>query len=127
VKLGIFTITTNIRFVGARQRIQPKIEALRRLLADVTVRGQCDNVILTFVDENPDYFRVIRKGRDDDIYQVNVGYDFAGNYPQEDDVLVIQLLEEKLERIIESGEGFAEKRQELLSTISDWTTEAIGA
>lgn len=127
VKLGLFTITRNVQFVSAWQRIQPWIDKLKTILAGVKLRGRYDNVILTFIDEYPEFFRVIQKGQEDDVYQVNVGYDFAGTYPPDDDVLVIQLLEEKLKVVINSSEGFGEKREALLIAVSDWTTKAIGA
>jgi len=127
VKLGLFTKTKNIRFVSSRQRVQRKIETLKERLALIRLDGRFDNVILTFVDESLNYFRVIQKGPNDDVYQVNVGYEFSADYPPEDDVLVIQLLEEKLARVINSHDGFAAKREELLRVITDWTTEAIGA
>jgi len=127
MKLGLFTKTINIRFVGSRHRVQAKFETLKERLAAIQLDGRFDNVILTFVDEAPNYFRVFQKGQNDDVYQVNVGYEFSANYPPEDDALVIQLLEEKLVRVINSHEGFRVKRQELLRAIADWTTEAIGA
>ena len=107
--------------------MQRKFETLKARLSSIPLRGRFDNVIVTFVDEAPNYFRVIQKGPSDDIYQVNVGYESAGNYPPEDDVLVIQLLEEKLRQVVNSDEGFAGKRDEVLKAITDWTTEAIGA
>ena len=89
--------------------------------------GRYDNVMLTFIDEAADVLRVTRRGRKDDVFEVDVGYDFSQNYSPNDDALVIQLLETKLKQVVENDEGFASKRKELLRTITDWTTEAIGA
>jgi hypothetical protein len=127
MKLGVFTQTRNARFVSARQRIQPKIVMLKGLLAPIILMGRHNNVLLTFVDEGPDFVGVIRRGSNDDIYEVDVGYDCTQDYAPDDDVLVIQLLEEKLKHVIESDDGFAPHREELLQVITDWTTEAIGA
>ena len=83
--------------------------------------------MLTFFDEDPSVTRVTMRGKSDDIYEVDVGYDSAGKYSPDDDVLVIQLLEVKLNQVIENDEGFAPYRAELLHLIAQWTTEAIGA
>lgn len=127
MKLGVFTETRNTAFVNARRRIQPKIVKLKEMLVPIKIPGRYDNVLLTIKDEAPSVIRVTTRGKNDDIYEVDVGYDFSGNYPPEDDVLVIQLLEEKLEQVIESSDAFKDKKEELLKVISDWTTEAIGA
>lgn len=127
MRLGIHTETMNRRFQKALRRINTKVEYLEERLAPIELRGRFNNLMLTFLDEDSGVIRVTRRGKNDDIYEVDVGYDYEENYPPEDDVLVIQMIEEKLQQVIENDEGFAAKRAELLKVIEDWTTEAIGA
>ena len=77
MKIGLFTKTRNIRFISARQRVQRKIEILEGRLAAVALEGRYDNLIVTFIDETTEFFKIIQKCRNDDIYQVNVGYDYS--------------------------------------------------
>ena len=127
MKLGIHTETANRRFPKALRRIYSKIDELERRLFAVELAGRFNHVMLTFFDEDPSVVRITRRGSADDIYEVDVGYDFEQSYPPEDDVLVIQLIEEKLKEVIGSSDGFAPKREQLLRIIEEWTTEAIGA
>lgn len=127
MKLGIHTETTNRRFQKALRRINEKVEELKRRMAKIDILGRQGNVMLTFFDEDPSVIRVTRRGKADDIYEVDVGYDFTHDYPPEDDILVIQLIEEKLKEVTNSSDAFVPKREELLRVITDWTTEAIGA
>ena len=127
MKLGIHTETTNRRFQKALRRISEKVDELKRRMANIDIPGRHGNVMLTFFDEDPSVIRVTTRGKADAIYEVDVGYDFALDYPAEDDVLVIQLIEEKLKDAVNSSDAFAPKREELLRVITDWTTEAIGA
>jgi hypothetical protein len=127
MKLGIHTNTTNRHFQKALRRINDKVVELQRRLSQIPVEGRFGNLMLTFFDEKPSVYRITSRGKADHIYQIDVGYDFGHRYPPDDDVLVIQLLEEKLKQVIEGDEGFAPKRKELLKLIVDWTTEAIGA
>lgn len=124
--MGFHTFTSNRRFPKALRRVHDKIEALKVLLAPIEVSGRVNNVMLTFIDEDPSVIRVTTRGKTDDIYEVDVGYDFAHAYPPEDDVLVIQLIEEKLKDVMDTSDAFASKREELLRLIMHWTTEAIG-
>jgi hypothetical protein len=94
-------------------------------LAPIDIPGRFGNVMLTFFDEDPSVIRVTRRGKADDIYEVDVGYDFAHDHPPQDDVLVIQYIEDTLKRIVEADEGFAPHRKELLRVITDWTTQSI--
>lgn len=126
MKLGIHTETTNRHFQKALRRINGQLDGLRNRLAGLNIPGRYGNVMMTFFDEDPTVFRVTKRGKADDLYEVDVGYDFAANYPPEDDVLVIQLIEEKLKQVLDGDAGFEVKRAELLRVISDWTTEAIG-
>lgn len=89
--------------------------------------GRFNNIMLTFVDDDVDVMRITKRGNADDIYEVDVGYDFEQDYPPEDDVLVIQLIEEKFKEVVANGDGFAPKREQLLRIIEEWTTEAIDA
>ena len=127
MKLGMFTDTANLEFVGARRRIQQSIDELKQLLTPVALEGRYNNVLVTFVDKPSTFQRVTQRGKNDNIYEVDLGFDFTKRYPEDDDVLVIQLLEEKLKQIIEGDEGFSAKREELIGIITDWTTHAIGA
>ena len=127
MRLGIHTETANRRFSKALRRIYGNIEELKRRLAVIELPGRLNNVMLTFFDEDSSVQRVTTRGEADDTYEVDVGYDFAHDYPPDDDVLVIQLIEEKVKQIVGSDVGFAPKRAELLRIITDWTTEAIGA
>jgi hypothetical protein len=127
MKLGVHTFTKNRRFPKALRRIHNKINDLKALLAPIALTDRFGNVMLTFIDEEPSVIRVTKRGKADDVYEVDVGYDFAHNYPPEDDVLVVQLIEEKLKQLVEGDAGFAPWREELLRVITDWTTEAIGA
>jgi hypothetical protein len=127
MKLGIHTETTNRRFQKALRRINGQVEELRKRLAGIDIPGRYGNVMMTFFDEDPSVFRVTKRGKADDVYEVDVGYDFAAHYPPEDDVLVIQLIEERLKQVVDGDDGFETKRAELLRLITDWTTEAIGA
>lgn len=126
MKLGIHTESTNRRFQKSLRRINGQVEELRKRLADIDLPGRYGNVMMTFFDENPSVLRVTRRGKADNIYEVDVGYDFAAGYPPEDDVLVIQLIEEKLKQVLED-DGFEVKRTEVLQVITDRTTGAIGA
>jgi hypothetical protein len=127
LNLGVHTHTVNRRFQKALGRVDGHVEELKRRLAAVPREGRFNDVMLTYIDEEPSVVRVTRRGAADDIYEVDVGYDAAIDYPPEDDVLVIQLLEEKLQQVINGDDGFAPRRAELLRIIEDWTTEAIGA
>jgi hypothetical protein len=127
MRLGIHTFTTNRRFPKALRRIPGKIDDLKALLNPIGLAGRFNDVMLTFVDDDPSVVRVTKRGKADDIYEVDVGYDFAAAYPAEDDVLVVQLIEEKLKQVVDGDAGFDAKRAELLRVITDWTTEAIGA
>ena len=128
MKLGIFTMTRNRRFSKAMRRVQKQIDTLKDRLKIIRVAvPRYDNLLLTFVDEDPSYTNVNTKGRNDDIFEVNVGYDYSHDYPPEDDVLVIQLLETVLERILVNNDVFGDKQKELLTIVENWTTESIGA
>lgn len=127
MKLGIHTETTNRRFQKALRRINGKVDELKHRMANIDIPGRHGNLMLTFFDEDPSMIRVTTRGKNDDIYEVDVGFDSSGSYPPEDDVLVIQLLEEKLEQVIDGDAGFKDKKAELLKIISEWTTESIGA
>ncbi len=127
MRLGIHTFTTNRRFPKALRRIHAKIDGLKALLDPIGLPGRFNDVMLTFVDDDPSVIRVTKRGKADDVYEVDVGYDFAAGYPPEDDVLVIQLIEEKLKQVVDGDASFDAKRAELQQVITDWTTEAIGA
>ena len=127
MKLGIHIRSANQRFPKAIGRIYVQIGDLKDRLVPIELHGRFNNLMLTFLDENCGVTRVTRRGKDDDIYEVDVGYGYEESYPPEDDVLVIQMIEEKLQQVIENDEGFAAKRAVLLKVIEDWTTEAIGA
>jgi hypothetical protein len=127
MKLGIHTCTGNRRFPKALGRIHKHVEELERRLLTVQLPGRFNHVMFTFCDEDLSVVRVTRRGQADDIYEVDVGFDFEHHYPPEDDVLVIQLIEAQLHRFLTDDPGFASRRDELLRVISDWATEAIGA
>ncbi len=127
MNLGIHTETTNRRFIKALRRIDEKVRILKSRLNAIDINGRYGNLMLTFFDEDQSVMRITTRGNADDVYEVDVGYDFEQNFPPEDDVLVIQLIEEKLKKVVDGDAGFAPKRVELLRIITDWTTEAIGA
>jgi len=124
MKLSIFTMTANRRFVKALRRQQSTIDELKRRFDNVVVDGCPHEVLLlAFVDNEADFFKVIPG--DADVFEVEVGYDFSSDFPSDDDVLLIQLLEEKLAQMIEACDHLANAKGTILGLVESWTTEAI--
>lgn len=124
MKLNISTMTANRRFVKALRRQEPAVADLEQRVESINV-GNCPHeiLLLAFVDKDVDFFRVI-PGKSD-IFEVEVGYDFHDEYPVDDDVLLIQLLEEKLYRMIEECDSLGDAKVTLLAVVEKWTTETV--
>lgn len=124
MKLSISTMTANRRFVKALRRQQPAIEVLKRRFESVEAEG-CPHeiLLLAFVDNELDFFRIVPG--EVDIFEVEVGYDNHGEYHADDDVLLIQLLEEKLSQMIRACDQLGESKATLLEVVEAWTTETV--
>ena len=124
MKLSISTMTANRRFVKALRRQQGTVDELKRRLESVAV-DNCphDILLLAFVDNEADYFKVIPG--DADVFEVEVGYDSNNDFQPDDDVLLIQLLEEKLTLMVSACEQLGGAKGTILGLIEDWTTDAI--
>lgn len=108
----------------ALRRQQRAIETLKRRFEDVVV-DDCPHeiLLLAFVDKEADFFRVVPG--EADIFEVEVGYDFHAEYPADDDVLLIQLLEEKLTNMLEACDHLGDARRTLTAIVENWTTETV--
>ncbi len=124
MKLSISTMTANRRFVKALRRQQGAIDELKRRFESIVV-DDCPHevLLLAFVDGDVGSCNIV-PGKQD-VFEVEVGYDFHGEYAADDDVLLIQLLEEKLTQMIEACDGLREARNMLLGVVENWTTETI--
>ena len=124
MKLSISSTTANRRFVKALRRQQAAIDDLKGRFEDVTIEN-CPHeiLLLAFVDQKEDFLKVVPG--DQDIFEVEVGYDFHGEYPVDDDVLVVQLLEEKITRMLNVCDALAESRKLLCDIVEHWTTEVV--
>jgi len=117
-------MTANRRFFKSLRRQNSAIEELERRFEAIAV-DDCPHeiLLLAFVDRDVGFFKIIPG--EQDIFEVEVGYDFHGEYSVDDDVFVIQLLEEKLMQMIEACDGLGESRKVLADVVENWTTETI--
>lgn len=117
-------MTANRHFVKALRRLQELLDTLKQRLEQVTV-NECphETLLLVFADRDSEYFHIVPGNLD--VFQVEVGYDFHGNYPTDDDVLIVQLIEDKVTRMITACEALGESRKLLCDIVEDWTTEAV--
>jgi hypothetical protein len=117
-------MTVNRRFVKALRRQQRAIDELKRRFENVAVENcPYEILLLAIVDQEESFLKVVPG--DQDIFEVEVGYDAHGEYPPDDDVLVVQLLEEKLMQMIDACEDLGETRKPLRDVVESWTTEVI--
>ncbi|MBI1371885.1 MAG: hypothetical protein GC159_03880 [Phycisphaera sp.] len=127
MRIDLFADTSNRDFESALVRVRDRVEILNQHLHAIELEGPSGDVCLTFFDEDESFYYARQIGNDKGRYEVEVGYDYSDIYPDdEDDVLVIQLIEEKLQQIISNGKCFASEREQLLKVVEDWTTWAIG-
>ena len=124
MKLSVSTMTANRRFVKALRRQQDVIEELKRRFEGVDVETCPHEILLiAFVDQEGEFFRVVPG--DPDIFEVEVGYDTQGEYPPDDDALVVQMLEGKITRMIDACDALGEARKSLNAVVERWATEVI--
>jgi hypothetical protein len=80
-------------------------------------------LLLVFLDREADFLQIATG--DKQFFVIEVGYDYEDNYPPEDDVLLIQLIEEKLMLALDACEELGEAGAELKAIVESWTTESI--
>jgi hypothetical protein len=124
MKLMFSSITANRFFIKANRRQNAACEELERRFERIST-SQCkqEMLILSFVDREEDYFHLVHD--DPAIFHVEVGYDYEDRYSPEDDVLLIQLIEEKLMLAIDACEALGAAREELNAVVEAWTTENV--
>jgi hypothetical protein len=124
MKLMFSSTTADRHFARANRRHNAGLLELKRRIESVST-ANCvhDILLLAFVDQDTDFFRIVPG--DKNIFEVEVGYDYEDRYSPEDDVLLIQLIEEKLMLAIDACEALGAARQELKAIVEAWTTEYI--
>ncbi|BBO34111.1 hypothetical protein [Lacipirellula parvula] len=124
MKLSVCSITANRTFVKALRRQSQAIADLQKRFEEMRV-DPCPHeiLLLAFVDRDESWLQIV--SGDQEVFLVHVGYDFRSRYPVEDDVLVIQLLEEKITQMIDVCGASAESRKRLRDLVEQWTTEMV--
>jgi len=124
MKLLFSSTTVNRRFVKAFRRQNVALDVLKQRFEQVHApHCKHDILLLAFVDQEVDYFRIVPG--DKDIFEVEVGYDYEDHYSPDDDVLLIQLIEEKLMLAIDACEALGEAREEIKAVGEAWATENV--
>lgn len=124
MKLAISTTTINRQFVKALRRQHSNTEMLKREIERVCVTNcACEILLLAFIDKGPGYTRIAAGGFD--IFEFEVGYDYQRQFPMEDDVLVVQLLEEKILQMIAASPLPVAAKEELRCAVVNWTTGIV--
>jgi uncharacterized protein (DUF342 family) len=124
MKLFISTTTTNRQFVKALRRQHSNTEILNTEIEKLSINNcECEILLLAFVDRDQSYSRVI--AGEVDIFEFEVGYDFQHQFLPDDDVLVVQLLEEKILQMIAACSLHATAKEALRHVVVNWTTDVI--
>lgn len=123
MKLSLSSVTTNRRFVKALRRQVKWTDLLKELLRREDLPRNDVTLIVAFVDETPGFVRVMSNTQS--LIDVEVGYDYSGDYKPGDDVLALQLVEECVVRAIDATEFSTEEKASLSRVVEDWATQAV--
>lgn len=78
--------------------------------------------MLSLIEGEPKHRRV---SADNEVFQLEFGFEAEEDYPPSSDVMIIQLIEEGLMKLIEACDGLGDAKPKLMKIVEDWTTESV--